>query len=164
MLDPHLTRWFITRAARFADVPPEKLRAETDAVERLAECNAHYEQFLKQAVFPDVERLVADLQQTGIVHRVSTWGNQLALRIHLDYRWGELIISQSQEDLLTFEHRIISEGESRGDDSVNDHKHDYDLREPLPAQAATTELHFFMSRMAQDLYEQDDEPELPPEK
>lgn len=163
MLDKHFTQWFITRAARFADVPPEKLRTEQEAVERLAECNQHYETFLKSAVFPEVERLVALLRQAGIVHRVGTWGNQLSLRVHLAWRWGELIITQSHEDMLTFEHHIVTEGESRRDDSAEDHSHGYDLREPLPAVAATTELHFFMSRLAQDLYEGEEEPEIPPE-
>jgi hypothetical protein len=103
------------------------------------------------------------LTQQRIVHRVSTWGNQLAIRIHLAWRWGELVITQSHEDCVTFEHHIITEGEKRGDDAAEDHSHQYDLRDPLPHTVAQQELQFFLGRLAQDLVEPEPEPELPPE-
>jgi hypothetical protein len=161
-MDKGFARWFLQRASRFADVPPEKLRAEREAVERLAECNKHYADFLNGAVFPAVEQLVKLLRQAGITHRVSTWGNQLSLRIHLAWRWGELVIVQSHEDLVSFEHHVVTEGESRRDDSAEDHSHGYDLREPLPKGIADSELQFFLSRVGHDLYEGEEEPELPP--
>ena len=102
------------------------------------------------------------LDKNRIVHRVSTWGNQLSLRVHLAWRWGELVIMQSHEDAVTFEHHIITEGEKRGDDSTEDHTHQYDLRDPLPPSFAEQELMFFLSRLAQDLYEMEPEPEIPP--
>ena len=69
---------------------------------------------------------------------------------------------QSHEDAVTFEHHIITEGEKRGDDSAEDHSHQYDLRDPLPAAVAEQELQFFLGRMAQDLVEPEQEPEIPP--
>jgi len=63
---------------------------------------------------------------------------------------------------VTFEHHIITEGEKRGDDSAEDHSHQYDLRDPLPGAVAETELQFFLSRLAQDLVEPEEEPEIPP--
>ena len=53
-------------------------------------------------------------------------------------------------------------GEKRGDDSAEDHSHQYDLRDPLPAAVAEQELQFFLSRMAQDLVEIEPDPEIPP--
>src|SRR5580704_9049736 len=156
------TKWFLTRIGPFRDVPPEKLAAEREAVERLSEYNLNYAEFLNRAVFPAVDDLVAALAKQGITHRVSTWGNQLSLRIHLAWRWGELVIMQSHEDCVTFEHHIITEGEKRGDDSTEDHTHQYDLRDPLPEPVAASELQFFLSRVAQDLVEPEPEPEFPP--
>jgi hypothetical protein len=162
MLDKTFARWFLTRVQPFKEVPPEKLSAEREAVERQAEYNRNYTEFLKGAVFPSVDALVQMLAKSGIVHRVSTWGNQLSLRIHLAWRWGELVIMQSHEDAVTFEHHIITEGEKRGDDSAEDHTHQYDLRDPLPPTVASQELQFFLSRVAQDLVEPEEEPEIPP--
>src|SRR5438046_8835008 len=102
------------------------------------------------------------LTKARVTHRVSTWGNQLALRIHLAWRWGELVITQSHEDAVTFEHHIITEGEKRGDDSAEDHSHQYDLRDPLPNAVAEQEMQFFLSRLAQDVVESEPEPEIPP--
>jgi hypothetical protein len=101
------------------------------------------------------------LAENRIVHRVSTWGNQLALRVHLAWRWGELVIMQSHEDAVTFEHHIITEGERRGEDSAEDHSHQYDLRDALPKMVAQQELQFFLGRLAQDLVEGDEPPEIP---
>ena len=61
-------------------------------------------------VFPAVDLLVQMLRKTGVVHRVSTWGNQLSLRVHMAWRWGEQVIMQSHQDAVTFEHHIITEG------------------------------------------------------
>src|SRR5262249_50156119 len=122
----------------------------------------NYADFLNNAVLPSIHELVEMLEKNQVVHRVSSWGNQLSLRIHLAWRWGELVIMQSHEDAVTFEHHIITEGEKRGDDSAEDHSHQYDLRDPLPPAVATTELQFFLSRMAQDLVESELEPEIPP--
>src|SRR5947208_12764376 len=162
MLDRSLANCRLTRISPFADVPPEKLAAERDAMERQQEFNQNYEKFLKGAVFPAVDALVKLLASNRIVHRVSTWGNQLALRIHLAWRWGELVIAQTHEDCVTFEHHIITEGEKRGEDHAEDHNHQYDLRDPLPETVASQELQFFLSRVAQDLVEPEPEPEIPP--
>jgi hypothetical protein len=162
MLDKAFAKWWLARVTPFRDVPPEKLAAEREAIERMAEFNHNYAEFLNRAVFPAVDELVKLLAKSGIVHRVSTWGNQLSLRIHLAWRWGELVIMQSHEDCVTFEHHIITEGEKRGDDSGEDHSHQYDLRDPLPPPIAETELQFFLSRVAQDLVEPPEEPEIPP--
>ena len=162
MLDKTFAKWWLARVQPFKDVPPEKLAAEREAVECQQDYNRHYAEFLNGAVFPAVDEMVKVLARHGIVHRVSTWGNQLSLRIHLAWRWGELVIMQSHEDAITFEHHIITEGEKRGDDSTEDHTHQYDLRDPLPPPVATTELQFFLSRVAQDLVEPEQEPEIPP--
>ncbi len=162
MLDKAFAKWWLARVDPFKDVPPEKLSAEREAMSRQQEFNQNYSEFLKSAVFPAVEALVALLAKNRIVHRVSTWGNQLSLRVHLAWRWGELVIMQSHQDCVTFEHHIITEGEKRGDDSAEDHSHQYDLRDALPNTVAQQELQFFMGRMAQDLVEPEDEPEIPP--
>jgi hypothetical protein len=162
MLDKSFAKWWLGRVQPFRHVPAEKLAAEHEAVERQQDYNTHYTEFLREAVFPAVDSLVQVLDKNGIVHRVSTWGNQLSLRIHLAWRWGELVIMQSHEDCVTFEHHIITEGEKRGDDSNEDHTHQYDLRDPLPASVAAQELQFFLSRVAQDLVEPEPEPEIPP--
>jgi len=161
-MEKTFTKWFLTRIAPFRDVPPEKLAAEREAVERLSEYNQNYAEFLNRAVFPAVDELVKLLARQGITHRVSTWGNQLSLRIHLAWRWGELVIMQSHEDCVTFEHHIVTEGEKRGDDSSEDHSHQYDLRDPLPAAIVESEMQFFLSRVAQDLVEPPPEAEIPP--
>ena len=54
---------------------------------------------------------------------------------------------------MTFEHHIITEGEKRGDDSAEDHTHQYDLRNALPSTVAENELQFFLCRLAPDLFE-----------
>lgn len=162
MLDKSFAKWWLSRVGPFRDVLPEKLAAEREAVQRLADYNQNYVAFLNRAVFPAVDDLVKLLAKHGIVHRVSSWGNQLSLRIHLAWRWGELVIMQSHEDCVTFEHHIITEGEKRGEDSSEDHSHQYDLRDPLPGPVADTELQFFLSRVAQDLFEPEAEEEIPP--
>src|SRR5271169_1914175 len=160
MLDKPFAKWWLARVGPFIDVPPEKLTAEREAVQKQSEYNQHYHEFVNTAVLPSVESLVQMLGKNRVVHRVSTWGNQLALRVHLAWRWGELVIMQSHEDCVTFEHHIITEGEKRGDDSAEDHSHQYDLRDPLPGSVADHELHFFLSRVAQDLVEPE-EPDVP---
>lgn len=162
MLDKAFSKWWLARVRPFRDVPGDKLSAEREAMSMQREYNQNYAQFLDSAVFPAVDELVQSLAKAGIVHRVSTWGNQLSLRVHLAWRWGELVIMQSHEDAVTFEHHIITEGEKRGDDSAEDHSHQYDLRDPLPAPVAQQELQFFLGRMAQDLVEPEPEPEIPP--
>ena len=162
MLDKAYSKWWIARVGPFKDVPQEKLSAEREAMARQQEFNRNYADFLDGAVFPAVDDMVKMLAKAGVVHRVSTWGNQLSLRIHLAWRWGELVIMQSHEDAVTFEHHIITEGEKRGDDSAEDHSHQYDLRDALPAQVASQELQFFLGRLAQDLVEPEQEPEIPP--
>ena len=47
-------------------------------------------------------------------------------------------------------------------DSSGTTNYTYDLRDPLPATLAVQELQFFMGRLAQDLVEQEMEPEIPP--
>jgi hypothetical protein len=162
MLDKDFTKWWLTRVEPFADVPPEKLSAEREAIERQQEYNENYRKFLEKSVLPEIDALVETLARNRVVHRVSTWGNQVALRIHMAWRWGELVIMQSHEDAVTFEHHIITEGEKRGDESAEDHNHQYDLRDPLPAAVAAQELQFYLSRLVQDLVEQEPEPEIPP--
>lgn len=162
MFDNAFAKWWLTRVAPFVDVPPEKLLAEREAAQRHQEFNQNYQDFLQGSVLPAVEAVVRLLLANRVVHRVSSWGNQLSIRVHLAWRWGELVIMQSHEDAVTFEHHIITEGEKRGDDSAEDHSHQYDLRDPLPGAVAEQELQFFLSRMAQDLVETEPEPELPP--
>ena len=162
MLDKAFSKWWLGRVRPFKDVPQEKLSAEREAMEMQQDYNRNYADFLNSAVFPAVDELVQSLAKNGIVHRVSTWGNQLSLRVHLAWRWGELVIMQSHEDAVTFEHHIITEGEKRGDYSAEDHSHQYDLRDPLPAPVAQQELQFFLGRLAQDLVEPEPEPEIPP--
>ncbi len=162
MMDKTFAKWWLGRVGPYRDVPQEKLAAEREAMSRQQDYNRNYADFLNNAVLPAVDLLVQLLGKNAIVHRVSTWGNQLSLRVHLAWRWGELVITQSHEDAVTFEHHIITEGEKRGDDSAEDHSHQYDLRDPLPAAVITAELQFFMSRMAQDLVEPEQEPEIPP--
>lgn len=161
MLDKEFAKWWLGRVVPFRDVPEEKLRAEREAMEQRGDYNRNYEEFLAKAVFPAVETLVQVLAKNRVVHRVSTWGNQLSLRVHLAWRWGELVITQSHEDAVTFDHHIITEGEKRGEDSTEDHAHQYDLRDPLPSTVAQQELQFFLTRLAQDLVEAE-EPEIPP--
>jgi hypothetical protein len=160
-MDKTFMKWVIGRIEAFRDVAPEKLEAERDAITRQEDHNRNYADFLKNAVFPAVGELVEFLRRHRIVHRVTTWGNQLALRIHLTWRWGELVISQSHEDAISFEHHIITEGEQRGDDRGEDITHQYDLHDPLPPSLAGQELTFFMSRIAQDLL-LDEQAEKPP--
>jgi hypothetical protein len=143
-------------------VPVEKLTAEREAISKQKEYNQNYRDFLDGAVLPAVDGISQLMVKQRIVHRVSTWGNQLSIRVHLAWRWGEMVITQSHEDAVTFEHHIITEGEKRGDDSAEDHTHQYDLRDPLPAAVAEQEIQFFLSRLAQDLVEMDAEPEIPP--
>lgn len=162
MLDKSFIKWWLARSTPFRDVAPEKLAAEREAIERQQDYNRNYAEFLNRAVLPAVDDLVKLLAKAGIVHRVSSWGNQLSLRLHLAWRWGELVIMQSHEDCVTFEHHIITEGEKRGDDSAEDHSHQYDLRDALPPTVAENELQFFLSRVAQDLVEPPHEPEIPP--
>jgi hypothetical protein len=162
MLDKTFAKWWLARVRKFKEVTPEKISAEHEAIQMQQDYNRNYKVFLEGAVFPAVDEMVQSLAKNGIVHRVSTWGNQLSLRVHLAWRWGELVIMQSHEDAVTFEHHIITEGEKRGDDSAEDHSHQYDLRDPLPAPVAQQELQFFLGRMAQDLVEPEPEPEIPP--
>lgn len=162
MQDKAFAKWWLGRVRPFREVAPEKLTAEREAMARQQEYNRNYADFLKNAVFPEVEDLVQLLAKNSIIHRVSTWGNQLSLRVHLAWRWGELVVMQSHEDAVTFEHHIITEGEKRGDDSAEDHSHQYDLRDELPVTLAHGELQFFMTRLALDLVEPEPEPEIPP--
>ena len=163
MVDKAFAKWWIGRVLPYRDVAPEQLAAEREAMEKQNEYNQNYAEFLNNAVLPAIDDLVKLLRSQRIVHRVSTWGNQLAIRIHFAWRWGELVIMQSHEDAVTFEHHIITEGEKRGEDSAEDHSHQYDLRDALAAMVAQQELQFFLGRLAQDLVEPDPEPEIPPE-
>jgi len=162
MLDKSFSKWWLGRVTPFRDVPGDKLTAEREAMARQQEYNRNYADFLNGAVLPAVDGLVQMMAKQRIVHRVSTWGNQLSIRVHLAWRWGEMVITQSHEDAVTFEHHIITEGEKRGDDSAEDHSHQYDLRDPLPSAVAEQEMQFFLSRLAQDLVEAEPEPEIPP--
>ncbi len=162
MLDKSFAKWFFGRITPFIDVPPEKLAAEREAMQRQQDYNQNYASFLNSAILPTLHALKEALDRNRVICRVSNWGNQLSLRVHLAWRWGELVIMQSHEDAVTFEHHIITEGEKRGEDSAEDHSHQYDLRDPLPPSVAATELQFFLSRLAQDLVEGDLDPEIPP--
>ena len=160
-MDKHFAKWFLARAVTFREVPPEKLAAEREAMDSQQQFNQHYADFQRTAFLPALDELVKILRENRIVHRVSTWGNQIAIRIHLAWRWGELVVMQSHEDAISFEHHIITEGERRTEDAADDHTHQYDLRDPLPKSVAENELQFFLSRLAQDLVEVN-EPEIPP--
>jgi hypothetical protein len=161
-MEKQFAKWWLSRVTPFRDVPPDKLAAEREAMSKQQEYNRNYKEFLEQSVLPTIDDLVQMLAKNGIVHRVTSWGNQISIRIHLAWRWGELVIMQSHEDCVTFEHHIITEGEKRGDDSAEDHSHQYDLRDALPPNIAGQELQFFLSRLAQDLIEGDVGPEIPP--
>lgn len=161
MFDRSFAEWWLGRVAPYRDVPSEKLAADREAAQKQQEYNRNYATFLNEAVLPAIDTLTQFLRQNRVIHRVSTWGNQIALRVHLTWRWGELVITQSHEDCVTFDHHIITEGERRGDDSTQDHSHVYDLRDPLPAAVAAQEIHFFLGRLAQDLVEEEDA-DLPP--
>ncbi len=164
MIEKEFAKWWLSRVIVFRDVPAAKLSAEREAMALQQEYNRNYADFLNGAVLPAVDDLVKMMANEHIVHRVSTWGNQLSIRVHLAWRWGELVIMQSHEDAVTFEHHIITEGEKRGDDSAEDHSHQYDLRDPLPAAVASQEMQFFLSRLAQDLVESDAGSEFPGEE
>jgi hypothetical protein len=161
-MDKSFAKWWLGRVTPFRDVPSEKLAAEREAIANMEKYNENYGHFLKGAVLPAVHQLAQVMATQRIVHRVSTWGNQLSIRVHLSWRWGEMVITQSHEDAVTFEHHIITEGEKRGDDSAEDHTHQYDLRDELPAAVAAQEMQFFLSRLAQDLVEGEPETEIPP--
>jgi hypothetical protein len=161
-MDKAFAKWWLGRVEPYKDVAPEKLRAEREAVSRQQEYNNNYATFLNNAVFPAVEQLVQMMNKARIMHRVSTWGNQLSMRVHLAWRWGELLIMQEHEDAVTFAHHIVTEGERRGDDTVEDHTHEYDIKTALPAILAEQEVTFFMTRLALDLIEPPEEPEIPP--
>ena len=161
-MEKQFSKWWLSRVVPFRDVPPDKLAAEREAMSKQQEYNRNYKEFLEQSILPTIDDLVQMLAKNRVVHRVTSWGNQISIRIHLAWRWGELVIMQSHEDCVTFEHHVITEGEKRGDDSVEDHSHQYDLRDPLPASVADFELHFFLGRVAQDLVEPEPEPEIPP--
>ncbi len=161
MLDKPFMQWWLGRVRVFRDVAAEKLSAEQEAMQRQEEYNRNYEEFLKSGVMPVIAQLVDMLLKNRIVHRVTSWGNQLSVRVHLAWRWGEMVITQSHEDCITFEHHVVTEGEKRGDDSSEDHSHAYDLRDSLPHTLARQEVQFFLGRMAQDLIEED-MPEIPP--
>ncbi len=150
-MDKAFLQWFLGRVEPYRDVPSDKLSAEREAMSLQQDHNRNYADFLNQAVLPAVERLVDILRKQRIVHRVSTWGNQLSIRVHLAWRWGELVITQSHEDAVTFECHVITEGEKRADDRAEDHSHQYDLHDPIPPIVAEQELVFFMTRLAQDL-------------
>jgi hypothetical protein len=160
-MDKAFAKWFLSRAVPFRDVPNEKLAAERAAMDSQQLYNQNYAEFQQSAFLPALDDLVKVLATNRIVHRVSSWGNQISIRVHMAWRWGELVVMQSHEDAVCFEHHIITEGERRGDDSSEDHTHQYDLRDPLPAAVAQQELQFFLSRLAQDLVEIE-EPEIPP--
>jgi hypothetical protein len=162
MLNKPFAEWWLGRVTPFRDVPNDKLSAEREAMARQKDYNQNYQGFLDTAVLPAIDELAKLMARNRIVHRVSTWGNQLSVRVHLAWRWGEMVITQSHEDAVTFEHHIITEGEKRGDDSAEDHTHQYDLRDPLPAAVAEQEMQFFLSRLAQDLVEVEPETEIPP--
>jgi len=162
MFEKEFSKWVVARLKPYADVPPEKLVAEREAVVRQQDFNENYSKFVQTSLLPTIEETVKLLKHARIVHRVTTWGNQLSLRVHLAWRWGELVVAQSHEDAVTFEHHIITEGEKRGDDQTDDHSHQYDLREQLPTAIAEFELSFFLTRLAQDMVEIDQSQELPP--
>src|SRR5262245_31983779 len=89
MLDKSFAKWFVTRVGPSTDVPPEKLAAEREAMQKQQDYNQNYAQFLNGAVLPSVDALVKWLDANRVMHRVSAWGNQLSLRVHLAWRWGE---------------------------------------------------------------------------
>jgi hypothetical protein len=162
MFDKSFAQWWLTRVEPYRDVSPEKLAADREAMERQQEFNQNYQRFLQSAVLPAFSAVTQFLTEGRVVHRISTWGNQISLRIHLAWRWGEVVVSQSHEDAVAFSHHIYNEGEKRSDDSAQDFEHLYDLRDPLPPVVAVQELHFFLGRMAQDLFDSGPPAEEPP--
>lgn len=162
MIDKTFAQWWITRIAAFRDVSAEKLAADRDVVMRQQTFNQNYQTFLQNAVLPGMDALSQFLRKGRVIHRISTWGNQISIRIHLAFRWAELVISQSHEDAVSFSHHIYNEGERRSDDSAQDYEHIYDLRDPLPHTVAAQELQFFLGRIVQDLFDDGPGGEIPP--
>jgi hypothetical protein len=162
MFDKTFAQWWLSRVEPFRDVPSEKLDADREAMQRQQEFNQYYQTFLQSAILPAMDALAQFLRQGRVVHRISTWGNQISVRIHLAWRWGEMVVCQSHEDAVSFQHHIYNEGERRSDDSAQDFEHVYDLRDPLPPTVAVQEIHFFLGRLVQDLFDAPPPPEIPP--
>ena len=161
MFDKAFAKWWLARVLPFSDVPPEKLAAEREAMARQQEYNQNYADFLKAAVSPGgrwTGQIAA--RENGVVHRVSAPG-ATSSRFACTWPGGGANWSscRATRTAVTFEHHIITEGEKRGDDSAEDHTHQYDLRDPLPGAVAVQELQFFLGRMAQDLVEPPPQPE-----
>ena len=157
MSEDSFVDWWLGRVKPFAEVDEIQLKRERQAAEKQQQFNENYADFLNGAILPGIDELVKIFTENQIVHRVSSWGNQLSLRVHLSWRWGELVIMQSHEDCVTFMHRIITESDGRGEESDEEHSHAYDLNDALPPTIARQELQFFLGRMAQDLVERDDD-------
>src|SRR5688572_16772515 len=79
MLDKSFAKWWLGRVVPFRDVAPEKLAAEREAMAQQQEYNRNYGEFLNQAVLPSIDVVVKTLAANKVVHRVSSWGNQLSL-------------------------------------------------------------------------------------
>src|SRR5581483_943366 len=104
----------LKRVQPFCDVPPEKLVAEREAVERQQEYNRNYQEFLSNAVFPAVDALVKLLAANRVTHSVSNLGNQRVGRIHLERIWRELVIAHAHEECVPCDHEDVIDGIVRG--------------------------------------------------
>ena len=81
------------------------------------------------ATLQSIDKLVQEME-AGL-HKPGRWLPEHPVIGKLQR--GELVITQSHENAVTFEHHILTEGERRGDEAAEDHSHQYDLRDPLPA-------------------------------
>jgi len=162
MFDKSFAQWWLSRVEPFRDVPPEKLAADRESMERQQEFNQHYQTFLQTAVLPVIDALTKFLRSARVVHRISSWGNQISVRIHLAWRWGEMVVSQSHEDGRGVQSPYLQRGRETHGRFGPGFRAPLRSARPLPPTVAAQELHFFLGRMVQDLIDSPPPPEIPP--
>jgi len=142
----------------------EMLSAEREAMAKQQDYNQHYGEFLKDAVFPAVEELVQVLSKGADRPSRQHLGKSAFTAGSSAWRWGELVVMQSHEDAVTFEHHIITEGGEAREETTRRRIIRISTicaisyREPWRAGSCS----FFLTRLALDLVEQEPEPEIPP--
>ena len=60
-MDKGFAKWWLGRVVPFRDVPPEKLAAEREAIERIGDYNRNYAEFLNQSLLPAIDQLAGVL-------------------------------------------------------------------------------------------------------
>ena len=163
MLDKSFAKWWLSRVVPFRDVAPEKLAAEREAMSQQQEYNRNYAEFLNQAVLPAVDAIVKTLAANKIVHRVSSWGNQLVAARAPGVavgRAGDHAEPRGLRDLRAPHHHRRRKARRRLAPKTIPTPTTCATR--CPATLAVQELQFFLGRLAQDLVEPEPEPEIPP--